>query len=279
MEQTLAGLGSRVFLLHSVHEDGFDIFESRWAMSYLRGPLSRSQIKTLMDAQRTASSATTGSLPPVHAPSSPPATSLSSPATGRLLDAPRASRPVLPPQVPQFFAPVRGAAPADGVIVYQPRIFGAAQVRFMEAKTRADVTEDIIVMTEITDSAVPVDWATAEELALTVNDLEKTPVDAEYVASAPSASDPKSYEKWSRDLTQWIFSTRTLTLFKSSELGETSRPGETERDFRIRLQQVAHERRDDLAERLRQKYAPKIAGLQERIRRAESARQREADQA
>ena len=41
MEQILAGLGNRVFLLHNVHEDGYDIFESRWAMSYLRGPLAR----------------------------------------------------------------------------------------------------------------------------------------------------------------------------------------------------------------------------------------------
>jgi hypothetical protein len=134
-------------------------------------------------------------------------------------------------------------------------------------------------MTDITDSAVPVDWATAEELALVVNDLEKTPVDGEYVAVAPAASHPKNYEKWSREFTQWIFSSRTLTLFKSPGLGETSRPGEMEREFRIRLQQVAHERRDALAAKLRQKYTPKIAALQERIRRAEAAKQREADQA
>ena len=49
MEQTLAGLESRVFLLNNVHEDGPEVFQSRWAMSYLRGPLTRNQIKTLMD--------------------------------------------------------------------------------------------------------------------------------------------------------------------------------------------------------------------------------------
>ena len=52
MEQTLARLGNRVFLLHNVHEEGASIFESRWAMSYLRGPMTRSQIKALMDARR-----------------------------------------------------------------------------------------------------------------------------------------------------------------------------------------------------------------------------------
>src|SRR6185503_17718041 len=49
MEETLAGLEARVFLLNNVHEDQPEVFESRWAMSYLRGPLTRSQIKTLMD--------------------------------------------------------------------------------------------------------------------------------------------------------------------------------------------------------------------------------------
>ncbi|MEP6635762.1 MAG: DUF87 domain-containing protein, partial [Acidobacteriota bacterium] len=49
MEQTLAGLSTRVFVLNDVHEDGTEVFESRWALSYLRGPLTRSQIKTLMD--------------------------------------------------------------------------------------------------------------------------------------------------------------------------------------------------------------------------------------
>ncbi|HEX4899281.1 MAG TPA: DUF87 domain-containing protein, partial [Pyrinomonadaceae bacterium] len=48
MEETLAGLSSRIFLLNNVHDDGPEVFESRWAMSYLRGPLTRSQIKTLM---------------------------------------------------------------------------------------------------------------------------------------------------------------------------------------------------------------------------------------
>ncbi|HTO04395.1 MAG TPA: DUF87 domain-containing protein [Opitutus sp.] len=276
MEQTLAGLGSRVFLLHSVHEDGFDLFESRWAMSYLRGPLSRSQIKRLMDARRAGAPVETGS-------AATPAISRSAQSSPAPQSAPAAeaahSRPVLPPQVPQYFAPLRGAAPAGGVILYQPRLLGAAQVRFVDAKTRLDATRDIMVMTEITDNAVPVDWAAAEELAITVSDLEKTPVEAEYAASAPAASQVKNYEKWAKDFTTWIFSHHTLTLYQSSALGQTSKPGEEERDFRIRLQQSAHEQRDGAAEKLRQKYAPKIAALQERLRRATAAKEREAQQA
>src|ERR1044072_2101664 len=49
MEQTLAGLNNRIFLLNNVHDDGVEVFQTRWAMSYLRGPLTRKQIKALMD--------------------------------------------------------------------------------------------------------------------------------------------------------------------------------------------------------------------------------------
>jgi hypothetical protein len=58
MEQTLAGLGNRVFLMNNVNEDAPVVFETRWAMSYLRGPLTRNQIKTLMDPKRTAPATT-----------------------------------------------------------------------------------------------------------------------------------------------------------------------------------------------------------------------------
>lgn len=52
IDTMLAGLGNRIFLLNDVHEDGPRLMETRWAMSYLRGPLTRDQIKTLMDGKR-----------------------------------------------------------------------------------------------------------------------------------------------------------------------------------------------------------------------------------
>ena len=63
MGELLAGLTSRVFLMNNVHEDAPVVLESRWAMSYLRGPLTREQIKVLMKDRRpqtvTAPAATT----------------------------------------------------------------------------------------------------------------------------------------------------------------------------------------------------------------------------
>ncbi|HEY5913875.1 MAG TPA: DUF87 domain-containing protein [Verrucomicrobiae bacterium] len=272
-EQILAGLGSRVFLLHDVYEQGPEIIESRWAMSYLRGPLSRGQIKSL-----TAMAAATSTSPPTGssvAAVPPPSTrsQLSTPSSS-----PPSGRPVLPPQVPQFFVPVRAALPPGSTILYQPRLLGGAQVRYADLKLNIDVLQDVIAMTEITDSAVPVDWAAAEELAITANDLQKNPTEGDYAPCAPAASQVKNYATWSRDFTTWIQNSRKMTLLRSLSLNQFSKPGEDERGFRIRLQQVSRETRDAAAEKLRVKYAPRIAALQERLRRAEAAREREAEQ-
>ncbi|HBL30965.1 MAG TPA: ATP-binding protein, partial [Acidobacteria bacterium] len=52
IEKILAGLGNRVFLMHNVHDDGPVVFQCRWALSYLRGPLTRPEIKKLMDPRK-----------------------------------------------------------------------------------------------------------------------------------------------------------------------------------------------------------------------------------
>jgi hypothetical protein len=54
MERMLAGLGNRVFLMNNVHDDGTSVFQTRWALSFLAGPLAREQITRLMAGKKSA---------------------------------------------------------------------------------------------------------------------------------------------------------------------------------------------------------------------------------
>lgn len=276
MEQTLAGLGSRVFLLRNVHEDGFEVFESRWAMSYLRGPLTRAQIKALMDSRTPdvePQPEREVAPMPVQAPE-PQAPEPQSPAVP-----PTSVRPALPPEVKEFFVPLREPAKPGDSLVYHPRVVAAAEVRFVDSRNRVDESQHVLAAAEITDRAIPVDWAAAQELLIDVNDLETSPTDGTFAPLPSAAAQAKNYEKWGKDFSAWLYANRKLTLFKSPILDLISRPGESERQFRLRLQQAAHEQRDAAVEKLRQKFAPKLAALQERFRRAQAARDREAEQA
>ena len=113
-----------------------------------------------------------------------------------------------------------------------------------------------------------------------MDELETAPEQgAEFGELPPPAAQVKNYKAWSRDFQNWLYTTQTFDLFSSPGTGEHSRPGESELDFRLRMQQTARERRDQAVEQLRQKYAPKVRTLEDRIFRAQQALDKEKEQA
>ncbi|MGE0471815.1 MAG: ATP-binding protein [Nitrospira sp.] len=271
MEQTLAGLGSRIFLMNNVHEDEPVVFETRWCLSYLRGPLTRTQIKALMEPIRRETLSVNREASSVRSEEKKPAPT---PAASRFTS--HSSRPMLPPDVPQHFVPLRGSKPDRSELVYAPMLLGTSQIRFSDSKSGVDSTQDVTVLAPIADGAVAVDWDKAIAAELAVADLERDPDEgAQFLALPASAGKVKSYADWSKDFGGWLFRTQKVELFKSPSTKDVSKAGESERDFRVRLQQTGRETRDKAVEALRQKYASKIAALQERIRRAELAKEKQ----
>ncbi len=270
MEQMLAALGNRVFLMNNVHDDGPEVFQTRWALSYLRGPLTRDQIKILMRARKTGVASQ-----PAAAPAAPVKTA---PAE---TDARASSqRPVLPPEINQFFIPLRSSQPANSVLHYEPMLLGSAKVYFSDAKAKVDAERAVCRLAQITDAALAVNWQEAQALELDEGDLEKEPsAEANYASLPSAAGKAKSYDSWKRAFSDDLYRSQSLELFRSPNLGLLSQPDEPERDFRIRLQQMAREERDRQVEALRKKYAPKVAVLQDKIRRAQQAVERETQQA
>ncbi len=273
MEQTLAGLSNRIFLMNNVHDDAPVVFETRWAMSYLRGPLTRNQIKKLMDPPKAARTTAQASktFPGVPTPPAPIVAGIR---------AKKSERPLLPPDVQQYFIPIRGSQPASHELTYQPAILGTGKIHFLDVKSGVDISRDAIYQTAVSDDPMPVNWDNATEFTASISDLEKSPVETAKFAEVPSvAGKAKSYDVWGKDFATWLYRTQRLELFKNASLKEISNPGESERDFRIRLGQNAREKRDQATEKLRQKYAPKIASLEEQLRRARQAVEREGEQA
>jgi hypothetical protein len=278
MEQTLAGLNNRVFLMNNVHDDAPAIFETRWAMSYLRGPLTRNQIKQLMDPIRDDSGKPLTMTVPKTVPGAAPAPSTPKVEVGSV--GTPGQRPVLPPRVPQFFAPVRAAQLTHHSLLYQPGIIGAAEIRFIDMKTSVNLIKYVMYRASVSEGPLPLDWSTALEIYLKPNDLGQEPRQAALYADLPAvAAKADSYALWTRAFTNWLSQTQIVSLLKSPGLKEYSRVNESERDFRIRLQEKAREGRDDSAAALRRKYAPKFAALQEQLRRAQAVVGREKEQA
>lgn len=261
MEQILAGLGNRVFLMNNVHDDEPVIFQTRWAMSYLRGPMGKPEIRRLMAARKAAPGPASEAPVPAAAKTAP---------TGAA-----SARPVLPPGIPQYFLPLGGS-----VLHYEPCIVGAAQIQFQDLKQGVDQVRQVAYAAPVKDAVVAVDWSAAEELDLPLDDLEKSPAEGATFSDLPgAAANPRSYAAWQKDFATWLYQTQAIELYRSPSTGEVSRPGESERDFRIRIQQTARELRDAQAEKLRLKYAPKLQTLNDRLFRAQQKIEVEKQQA
>lgn len=273
LERLLAGLGNRVFLMNNTHDDAPELIQTRWALSYLRGPLTREQIRTLMAPVRAAERAPTGAAPVAGAaPAGAAATATGSPPAST-------GKPAVPPDVHELFLPVRSLTPGAS-LRYEPRIVGVARIELADAKTNVDVATNKVVLARITDEAIPVKWDGAEVLPLEAARLEKAaPADARFTPLPPCASQAKKHKAWAKDLADWLQESETLRLWRSPALKVVSRPGEDERGFRIRMQQLAREKRDELVDELRKKYAPKLAALEERLRRAQAVVQKQQEQA
>lgn len=278
MDETLAALGNRIFLMNNVHEDHAVVFETRWALSYLRGPLGRPEIKRLMDPIKSGMTARPSEVTarPSEVTARPPeVTARQSAATVS-----QSAAPVLPPGIDQYFLPVRGKAPGGSQLVYSPLLLGVAQVRFADARTGIDLTRAVSVMAPVTDAPVPVDWSEATDSEFGPTDLEReAAAGASYGPLPAAASKAKNYEAWKKSFATWTYGSKKLELLQSAEPLLVSRSGETEGQFRVRLQLAARESRDQAVERLRQQYAPRLATLQDRLRRAQAAQDREAGQA
>jgi hypothetical protein len=183
---------------------------------------------------------------------------------------------VLPPDVPQFYLP----SDSDGTLVYNPVVLGLADVSFTNAKLGVAETRRVTLAASIDDGPIALEWDSAERMELDPSLLEQRPRDgAAFGALPPVAAKAKNYGVWSKALQKWVVTNETITLYKSAAFKTTSQPGESEAQFRIRLQVMAHEARDAKIEVLRGKYAAKLTAAQDRLRRAEQAVQRESAQA
>lgn len=276
VERILSGLGNRVFLLNNVHEDAPVVMQTRWALSYLRGPLTREQISQLMGAKKglpapaPVAASVSSPIPPVFASAPPPV--VPSPPTATSGGLP----PVLPADVRQIYGEVSKA----GNVSYRPALLGTARMHFVDAKAGIDTWVNVARLCEVADG-VPDDlWESAEEINPDELGFSTQPLDgASFQAVPAQITQTKSYTAWKTGLKNYLYRAGSLKVGYCEALDQYAKAGESVGDFQARLKHSAREERDLQIEKLRKKYAPKLATLDERLRKAQQAVEREKSQA
>jgi hypothetical protein len=256
IDRALSSLRSRVFLMHNVHEQAPIAFETRWALSYLRGPMGREELRRFARAPETAAQ---------------------KPDRVSTVTAASTVKPVVPAGIEEYLLPMDTGTPAE----YAPVLYGAARVRYTDTKRGIDVTRSLQAIVSFTNGAVPIDWERAEETPHAPETL--TPASASaaipHQPLPPAALDKKRYAAWTKDFGRWVTRAQPLKIYSVPSLKLASKPGESERDFQARIQLAGRETRDAAVAKLRERYAPKLARLQDKARKAEDAVGKEQQQA
>jgi len=254
MDKALSTLRGRVFLMHNVHEQGPVALETRWALSYLRGPMGREELQRFASPQ-TATVA-----------QAPPASPVTSPST----------KPNVPAGVREYFLKGSGTEAS----AYRPVLYGAARIHYTDTRRGVDLVRSLQAAVPFAEGAIPIDWQNADDSVEPPDSLiERKSIPSATYGSLPKAAlNPKQYVDWSKDFADWIVQSQPLKLFTVPALKLMSEPGESERDFRIRTQQATRELRDGARESLRARFAPKLARIEEKLRKAQEQVQREQQQ-
>ena len=282
--ELIGSLTSRVFLYHNVHENQPLVFNTRWVMSYLRGPLTRPQVRQLMLNRKNL----TGTLETTNAYSSMVVDDFKD-EVSESQDLSR-NPPTLAPGIPQVFFPIRiMASQAEQTLTqktninitikkiqlhYKPVIFASSTVRFLDRKNKIDQQIEKNFVIRDVEKTTFLDWKSAKESATKITDLlnneeQISNTDIFFESIPEFANSQQEFKKLGKDLHDFLYYNSKLKLKKNVELNIIQKPEESDRDFQIRLLQVAREQRDAEVDMLKKKYSKQLDKLENKIQKLE----------
>lgn len=269
---TIGGLGKRKFLLHTTRGGAPTTFGTRWAMSYLPGPLTRDQIGTLMADQRAAVAATAPTTPapvaPTAAAEAAPAPPAAAAAPAALADDESAVAPDVADSVEVAYLDAGAPWAADiGAVAGGRRLRAglAARVRLLFDETKGDLRHEAEWEAIVAPLGSDVDGGDFRPVDYDDRDLRSTPPDgAVYVLPDGKIHTKTFFTNAQRALKDQLYRNESLTLLRNTELKLYSRVGETEDEFAERCARAADDKADEEADELRTSMAKK----EDRIRAA-----------
>ncbi len=275
----LSGLGSRKFLLHNVHEDHPVVFQTRWALSYLRGPLTRQQIALLMAQKKAKMLSTTNraTAPSAIDSSAEPAVpKMSRESKPALMSAP----PALSDSIVQRYLAISKPLPHDTRLVYRGGVIGLAKVHYADSKSDLDMWRTAaLIVDNYEDGEVDIwelcqlYWSPDLEFDREADSL------ARFDELSPDLTRYSKYRTWKKQLRDHIYREVPLRLWKINSPKMYSVPGETEAGFRLRVSQVIRDQSNLQAEKLKAKYASRFRIARDKVMRAEERVRKEQAQA
>lgn len=251
VKKLLTGLKGRQFILRSAHLDDVLLFETRWVMSYLKGPISLPDIERLMKLNKSRAAVADDSAAITHMPS----------AAG-VLDHP----PLLPDTIKQLYYlhPLTSDA-----YTFEPWLAARGNVRFFNARRNIDEVKKVSVRLYLDNGYTGPDWQTCEENPYEEHELQQRPVTGSKYYSLPvNITGLKDMRRYAKAFADFLYQNKKLELFKVPSVKLESCPGETIADFNVRLADKLREMKEQEIAKIEERYGAKQQRIEDKIERA-----------
>ena len=292
-DRLISSLGKRVFLLHNVHEKEPRLFQTRWAMNYLAGPLTRSQIPAanLLSSRQLAADASQDSRVQQQGPSDaaggalPAAVHELQTAQGGERDMPGSStRPAIPGSVAEYFLPNNlsfteaftasgRTIPEDAQslgMIYKPALLAQARIRYLNRKYDLDHEQANTALTLEPDRRGVMRWDDVTAGNIDVNFMDDQPDPrARYGSLDAPLSEQKTMASMERDFLDWNYHNASVTVRANEDLDIYAGPEVSQAEFRRLCTQAAQEGRKKEIEQVEEKFDKKIDSVVSKMKREE----------
>jgi hypothetical protein len=294
LDDALGALKPRVFLIHDIREGAPVFFHTRWAMSYLAGPLTRKQVRELVGSTSQPSPPPVEAVVPAAAvaataAAAPKAAAVVSVAEERPREAVPAGLsempPTLPPDVPQVFLPPtttfewalrayeeqvkQSVLTQDRDLIYAPRLLALGAVRLIDRKRGVDHQESVARLIPISGGSLGVDWEEGKAVVGKDDLLSKPMGEGLYEQVPGELARSRDLNDLSKDFADFLYYNTSATILYNPALDLYGGVGETNRDFRVRCGEEAEEQRDAELKKARVAMDKKISTLKAQMRREE----------
>ncbi len=285
-DRLISGLGKRVFLLHNVHEKQPQLFRTRWAMNYLAGPLTRSQIPQLNQLAGAESQVDDAELQTVQGTTSSRderiIESAAPPDEDRMVELGSSTRPVVPSGIDEYFLPnnltLSQAAKADDRslspearnlgLLYRPVLLAQADIRYLQRKYNLDHEARQTALVVEPDRRGMVRWEDFLADSVDPRQLDRQPAPHSYYVSLDAPlSDGKVVRGLKSDFQDWTYRSSEVTVRANETLKVYVGPETSQSEFRRICSEAAREKRDVEIDKVTDSYDNKINRLKDKLAR------------
>ncbi len=281
LDRLISGIGKRVFLMRNVHEKKPLLFQTRWAMNYLAGPLTRAQIpalNALKGAERATAAAQATRPAAADSVEPKPAAPGTAEAVGTM------TRPPVPSGAGEYFLPANTSlteaaaehrytldpGARESGILYRPALLAQAEVRVTNAKYNLNAETTWTALIPEPDPQAVIRWEDNHNPPVDDRKLDRAPIrDARFAPLSGTLADAKQLRALETDFVNYVVRNGAVNVRANDKLKVYAGPEVSEAEFEEMCEDAADGMMQAELDKVKARFATKLKSIEDKLKKEE----------